>query len=632
MNSFLNSFLPTEMYSSRFVDIYERVGGTVHIDDFANRVDPNKIGFGSKKNFYSPIQFHIQAGKNPHDVVRVQAYVHENEQNWMKELQTNLAACLGARMENAENIQLKTVTGKPLEKVPIGQLEAVGKLHMYVDNKLKQLPKLPETFPIEYSVTKTNELGKWIETKLLAEVIPVVTNQLAQIDRPEVFDQALAGDGVIREKVKQLVIGSEKNWAEFARKFHSNPNSFKIGNEVAIADLIADDILTMIRHYADATKRDISEHIQSKITFAHVGKEHHFKPLLTVGNSVNTSSKEVVTAEGYNMYKRMVEGALKHPALVSSIFNSIHHYYEPKKVVPPAASLKPLRENTHHPWNNLIHHTILPIKGQYPVDYLKRHLKQDMSAKAKYVGTESRTYSMFHLFSGHHQAPPPRFIHPNPQYNISGIATAALIEKSSRFKRGGAKKGTPKGFDKGKKNEHYPFSSNKGMEHPAEQEYVESEMPELVPLGDELIECCGNKEKKKKKKSTSFMEAELPELVPLGDELIESYGNKEKKSFMEAELPELVPLGDELIESYGNKEKKSFMEAELPELVPLVESEFVELVPLGDELIESCGNKDKKKKKKKNRMTFMEAEQTMDDEFADFPTVENVFKQTTTFY
>jgi hypothetical protein len=601
------------MYSSRFVDIYERVGGTVHIDDFANRVDPNKIGFGSKKNFYSPIQFHIQAGKNPHDVVRVQAYVHENEQNWMKELQTNLAACLGARMENAENIQLKTVTGKPLEKVPIGQLEAVGKLHMYVDNKLKQLPKLPETFPIEYSVTKTNELGKWIETKLLAEVIPVVTNQLAQIDRPEVFNQALAGDGFIREKVKQVVIGSEKNWAEFTRKFHANPNSFKLGNEVAVADLISDDILTMIRHYADATKRDISEHIQSKISFANVGKEHHFKPLLTVGNSVNTSSKEVVTAEGYNMYKRMVEGALKHPALVSSIFNSIHHYYEPKKVVPPAASLKPLKENTHHPWNNLIHHTILPIKGQYPVDYLKRHLKQDMSAKAKYVGTESRTYSMFHLFSGHHQAPPPRFIHPNPQYNISGIATAALIEKSSRFRKGKGKGGTPKGFDKGKKNEHYPFSSNKGME---------SEMPELIPLGDELIESCGNKDKKKKKKSTSFMEAELPELVPL----------------VESEMPELVPLGDELIECCGNKEKKkdkkkkssSFMEAELPELVPLVESEMPELVPLGDELIE-CHMKDKKKKKK-NRMTFMEAEQTMDDEFADFPTVENVFKQTTTFY
>jgi len=629
------------MYSSRFVDIYERVGGTVHIDDFANRVDPNKIGFGSKKNFYSPIQFHIQAGKNPHDVVRVQAYVHENEQNWMKELQTNLAACLGARMENAENIQLKTVTGKPLEKVPIGQLEAVGKLHMYVDNKLKQLPKLPETFPIEYSVTKTNELGKWIETKLLAEVIPVVTNQLAQIDRPEVFNQALAGDGFIREKVKQVVIGSEKNWAEFTRKFHANPNSFKIGNEVAVADLIADDILTMIRHYADATKRDISEHIQSKISFANVGKEHHFKPLLTVGNSVNTSSKEVVTAEGYNMYKRMVDGALKHPALVSSIFNSIHHYYEPKKVVPPAASLKPLRENTHHPWNNLIHHTILPIKGQYPVDYLKRHLKQDMSAKAKYVGTESRTYSMFHLFSGHHQAPPPRFIHPNPQYNISGIATAALIEKSSRFKRGGAKKGTPKGFDKGKKNEHYPFSSNKGMEDPAPQGLVDSEYVELIPLGDELIECrcpgnclCDKKKKnrKNKKKNTSFMEAELPELVPLGEE------------FVESEMPELVPLGDELIECCGNKEKKkdkkkkstSFMEAEMPELVPLgeefVESEMPELVPLGDELIESCGNKDKKKKKKKNRMTFMEAEQTMDDEFADFPTVENVFKQTTTFY
>lgn len=603
-------------FCQRFVDIFERVGGDAHIEDFAKRVDPNKIGFGSRKNFYSPVQFHVQAGPAPYDVIRVNVPVYANEENWMKELKTNLAACLGGRMENAENIQLKTVTGRPLETITnLSDLEHVGKLHMYVNGAPKRLPKMPENIPLEYSVTKQQELQKWIEQSFLAEVIPVVTTMLAKVETPQELEQALSGDGSVKAKVKDLLFKSTKgDWKQFVKTFHPE-GAAKYADK--IAENVADDVLTMVRHYVEAAGNDISHHIQSKIAFdaASKNKKDHYRPLLKIGGSSSGGGGGGGTTEGgYNMYHRLIDDALTQPMLVSSIFNSIHDYYEP--VNKKTTVVVPLAENTHHPWNTLIHHDILPIKGQYPVDYLKRHLKQDMSAKAKYVGTEARTYQMFHLFSGNHQAPPSRFINPNPQYGVTGIANAALIDRkhgNKSFSRNKKKKsttnGAKSGFDKGKNGpNHSPFPFEKGME-------TELLLPELVPISDEMIDChcAGGEDKKKKKKDksrwmkdsvvTDFVDSELPELVPLVGARLGAH-----------------PLG---------------IDAELPELVP---------ISAADETIDchctTDGDDKKKKKKKKDKMRWMKDPipefvsgdiEPIDDDFSDFPTVENVFKQTTNF-
>lgn len=594
-------------YSPRFISVYERVGGNLQIDDFAKRVDPNKIGFGSKRDFYSPVEFMIQACALPHEVIRIEVPVYGNEQNWMKELQVKLAANLGGRTdESAANIQLKTVTGRPLEKVALDKLDQVGKLHMYVNGKLKRLPTMPSSnlVPIEHSITKTQELNKWAEKEFLAELIPLVTSILAKVETPEEMNRVLSGDGLVKEKIRETLIQSSsggRGWKEHVRVFHSDPSSHHAKeNHEEIANRICDNVLTTIRHYVDSVKQDVSQHIQTKIAFNHAGKggggkNNHFMPLLgnNVSSSSSSSSKDVVMAEGYKMYNNVMTDALTHPMLVSSVFNSIHNYYkvEDKKTA-SQQQLMPLAENTHHPWNRLIHHTVLPIKGQYPADYLKRHLKQDMSTKAKYVGTESRTYQMYHLFSGKHQVPPPRFIQPNPQFAMTGVSVASLIDKKmGGWKRGGKKKS---GFDKSKKNTHSPFPFNKDMETTidcgtcggGDNEEMETELPELVSLESlgieaELLEChntggSGKKDKKKKKKKTDWMNEEMPDLVS-------------------SDLPELVTIDSELIECHNREGKHKKKDKKIKWLV---DNEVV----VGEELIE--------------------------DDFADFPPVDNVFKQT----
>jgi len=265
-------------YSPRFVSVYERVGGNLQIDDFAKRVDPNKIGFGSKRDFYSPVEFMIQACALPHEVIRIEVPVYGNEQNWMKELQVKLAANLGGRTdESAANIQLKTVTGRPLEKVALDKLDQVGKLYMYVNGKLKRLPTMPSSnlVPIEHSITKTQELNKWAEKEFLAELIPLVTSILAKVETPEEMNRVLSGDGLVKEKIRETLIqtSGERSWKEHVRVFHSDPSSHhaKENNE-EIANRICDNVLTTIRHYVDSVKQDVSQHIQTKIAFNHAGK------------------------------------------------------------------------------------------------------------------------------------------------------------------------------------------------------------------------------------------------------------------------------------------------------------------------------------------------------------------------
>ena len=602
-------------YSARFLDVYQRVGGNLQIDDFAKRVNPNKIGFGSKRDFYSPVEFSIQACALPHEVIRIAVPVHGNEQNWMKELQVKLAASLGGRTdESAANIQLKTVTGRPLEKVAIDKLDQVGKLHMYVNGKLKRLPSMPDssTVPLEHSITKTHKLNQWAEKDFLAELIPVVTSILAKVETPEELNRVLSGDGLVKQKIREVLIQSSSGgWKEHVRVFHSDPSSHHATTQnEEIANRICDNVLTTIRHYVDAVKQDVSQHIQTKIAFNHVGKgkNNHYMPLL--GNVVSSSSsKDVVMAEGYKMYNNVMTDALSHPMLVSSVFNSIHHHYKVDEKKKSDVELTPLAENTHHPWNRLIHHTVLPIKGQYPADYLKRHLKQDMSTKAKYVGTESRTYQMYHLFSGKHQVPPPRFIQPNPQFAMTGVSVASLIDKKmGGWKRGGGGK-KKSGFDKSKKNTHSPFPYNKDME---------TGLPELVSLESlgiesELLECHNSTDKKhhkKKKEKNEWMNEELPELVSL-EALEGSYPHGKKGS-----------------KTKKKEEKNMWMKAELPELVSLEEADFVECHNDKDE---------RKKKKEKERIKWLvdedataigDQQELVDDDFSDFPTVENVFKQT----
>jgi hypothetical protein len=202
---------------------------------------------------------------------------------------------------------------------------------------------------------------------------------------------------------------------------------------------------------------------------------------------------------------------------------------------------------------------------------------------------------MYHLFSGKHQVPPPRFIQPNPQFAMTGVSVASLIDKKmggGGWKRGGGKGGKKKsGFDKSKKNTHSPFPFNRDMETTidcgacgGDNEDMETELPELVSLeslGAELLECHNTggkkKDKKKKKKNSNWMNEEMPDLVS-------------------SDLPELVSLDSDLIECHNRGEGKHKKKKDDKKIKWLVDNE------IGDELIE--------------------------DDFSDFPPVDNVFKQT----
>lgn len=402
-------------YSDHFRRAHARIASGLPIHRFARLANPQALGVSSRKDFFAPVRFSVHAQTEGHGIIRMDIPVHSNP-NWMTELKTRLAGTLS--IPSSKTIDLRTVTGKPLEKVEVHNLRKVGKLNIYVDGKLKRFDKMPEV-PIEYSVTKRQELRKW-HTNVVVRDLPLkIADELHQKTAVQV-NAAIRPDGsvmkIISTHLKSNLPPSipEGGWAEFVRVHHVNSPIKKNEEDADVAlHTISLAILSHIRNFVGASRETIGEYVSSlenkdlnlllgpvegKLAKQYAPVLGHFK-----------SGSAVVN--GLELYSRLADEALKTPALERSIIHILYQapQHSTKKI---RTELIPIRKvASHHPWYAQIHHTLLPMRGKFPSNYIVGHTKRNMTADAPYTkGDMLKTYHAYHLYSGQHLAPPPLLV------------------------------------------------------------------------------------------------------------------------------------------------------------------------------------------------------------------------------
>lgn len=403
----------TTQYTDFFKRIHQRLGSNIPIHRFAELANPQGLGLGSKQDFYAPVRFSVQVCgsiTHPSGTIRMDIPVHANKA-WYADLKQKLAGTLG--LGSRCFIELRTVTGKPLNEVDPDRLSHVGNLQVFVDGKQKRFAEMPKV-PIEYSVTKRQELRKW-QLEAVRDLPLKIADELHRKNAIEV-DAAIRVDGSVQKIIETHLRKSVPKWSEFVRVHHTN--SPKIASE-SDADVmlrtISTDMLGHIRSFIAASKERINKHIsavESKQLAASMGKNaKHVAPILGAPLPGASSSLE----NGHELYSTLVEHAFKSPTLERSVLETLFMAPMASSVVKRHAELVPVRKiATHHPWYGQIH-SLLPLRGTYPSNYIAGHTKRDMSVNAPYPkGDMAKTYKAYHLFSGQHIAPPSMVISCGP--------------------------------------------------------------------------------------------------------------------------------------------------------------------------------------------------------------------------
>jgi len=416
-------------YTEHFVRVHKQLSPSIPIHRFAEHANPLALGVGSKKDFFAPIRFNVQACGSiaqPGGTIRMDVPVHANTA-WYADLKQKLAGTLG--LTGASFIELRTVTGKPLNEVEVAKLQYVGNLNVYVDGKQKRFAAMPSV-PVEYSVTKRQELRKW-QLEAMRDLPHKVADELHRKNAVQV-DAAIRVDGSVQKLIEaHLVKSTPKSmpWPEFVRVF--NINSPKVAN-ASDADVVLRNVSTsmleFVRSFVGASKDRINKHIASVEAqqLSANGAKKHVAPVLGVSLSAG------VGENGHEMYSNLIEHALQSPALERAVLDTLF-MSAPASMMKRRAELVPVRKiATHHPWYGQIH-SLLPVRGTYPSNYIVGHTKRDMSVNAPYLaGDMIKTYRAYHLFSGQHLAP--------PSMVVTAIGCGAMKKRSSKKKSKPSKK------------------------------------------------------------------------------------------------------------------------------------------------------------------------------------------------
>jgi hypothetical protein len=467
-------------YSPSFVLVHKRLAPAIPIGRFAAVVNPQAIGFNSKEDFYAPVRFSIQVANGVTGAMRVDVATHKNP-NWLQDMKQQLAETMGV---NA-SIELRTVTGMPVERLNVNQLHNAGKLYVYNAKtgdsiRLSELPSVPP----EYRVNKVSDLKQWAKS-LGSSILPESIAAVLKGKDSHELEAALRSDGVVIKTI-ETQLQSKQDWPEFVRLHQSTSSKNKIPAEDTkqLLNKVSKQILTYIRNFvgvaADQVKTQIALE-QAQKNASH-DESHLFKPVLS-----NVSAPLMKQTRDNKLFQRIAEDALCVPTLQNSLVSAIYNFDVNAKKSTVIASVRPAMKrisSNHHPWYAHIHHTLLPIRGSYPSDYLVRHTRQDMSAKAPFIGDIAKTYEAYHRFSGISSAPPPM-----------KIKAGKLIACGSCGKK--------------------PEEKTEEVE-----EHIGSQMPKLIPI-------------------SSSITRDGPNLIPISSSL-----TRDGPTHME--MPKLIPISSSL--------------------------------------------------------------------------------------
>lgn len=469
------------LFSDHFRFIHSQLAPTCPIEQFAHIAVPTALGMNSKKDFYAPIRFSIQVAKGQAGAIRMDVPVHANDKQWLPELHERLVGMLKLPKGAAHGVDLRTVTGNSIKEVPTEKLNAVGKLHLFVDGRRKLLDGIP-TVPVEYSVTKRADIKSWF-TEAKAELPDKIANVLHNKQDVFAIEEAIKNteNSETAKAISSYLGSSVANWNEFVRSRNiSSPSAVDPKVTERALQAVTKHVLNYVRSHIGASKHAVTTHLACEMA-----KRQTDSLLLGDNVTVNDTSTSF-----HDLFHKLARDALASPTLESAVIEAI--YAAPLGVEQPMTTLLSVNSPaavarkmgrssaSHHPWNAQVHHTILAVKGSYPSDYLARHTRQDMSATAPYVGDVAKTYKAYHMFAGIHSVPPglvikagiPQFA--PPPLDVAAIMRERLVPKVIPISNGNLPRLIP--LECG----HVP--APKEEEEDKEEKPVESNMPPLIPI------------------------------------------------------------------------------------------------------------------------------------------------------
>lgn len=307
------------MFAPRILYLHSQLAPDSSIERFAELLDPKTVGLTDKSQFYAPIRFTLQicGGINAAaGAIRLDVPVHANP-NWLQVMKSRFSGMCGVAA--AKSMDFKTITGKSISEFAPDELSQVGKLNVFVDNKLLRLPQMP-TVPVEYSVNKSEHIQKWFNEKVAPVLPELVASELSKCNSEHEINKAIEPNGVVQKTIEKTIRASleGKSWTEFVRTHHMNSPSY-MPKEFSADTLktISSEMLQNVRQFVGAASDDIEgylAHVRSK----KLSKDPEYAPVL---GKVNNNTPKI---NGQKMFNKLMQDAMSTPTLLHSVMDTLY--------------------------------------------------------------------------------------------------------------------------------------------------------------------------------------------------------------------------------------------------------------------------------------------------------------------
>ncbi len=381
-------------FSSQFANVHRKIAPNTAIAKFADVVDPVAIGFNTRADFYDPVQINVRFCDE--ETLRFAVPVKDNA-TWRQDLQL----AIGTMLPTKSQIELRTINDIPLRTISDEHLHCLGNLNIYADANATEPIRLQsiqsDSIPTQYSVLKQHQLKEWVGAVVGSDaLIDEIAAHLQPKDVHEI-EIAVMNNGDIQSMITKRITSSVEDWSLFAQKNHINAG-VRVDSK-AVLEQVSKHLMASVQSALAAHSDEINRHVTFRKATKAVGSA--YVPVVISESKQNS----------FDFFRNIAKHALTSPALQECVFNDV--YRSPHQSGRHAyRSTKASITNTlnHHPRNALIHHTIVPVKGVFPADYLTRHTHVDMSPEAPYNGNASKTYALYHGLLQVHRVPPARII------------------------------------------------------------------------------------------------------------------------------------------------------------------------------------------------------------------------------
>src|SRR6185295_8452418 len=320
-------------YTKQVRDVHRWLAPQVRIDSFVEALNPHALGLEDRAQFYAPIAFGVQISGpigGAAGAIRVEVPIRDD---WLPLMKSRFARMIGMPTLRAEEMEFRTVTGKPLQNVAPDQLAHVGKLNLFVQGELLRMPELPP-IPVEYSTNKMRDIGRWIAERVETQLPHALSAALLRHCTASggAINTALLPGGPVEKAIQEAVAKSgDSSWTEFVRTRNAHsPDTLSAEEAHKSAAQISREILVHLRTLVESAAPQLRDALGAQEGARQAAEAqrkagsadaHLYAPLL--GATAATTSGSAASIQ--TLLQGLAEDTCTSPALHKAIAGVLHN-------------------------------------------------------------------------------------------------------------------------------------------------------------------------------------------------------------------------------------------------------------------------------------------------------------------